>query len=68
LHPAQARSPLPIPVYSLHGFGLGARPPQCRVEKSESCPLMFSITSISPEPGHAMPTRNGDPTIQYAGQ
>ncbi len=66
--PAQARSPLPMPVVSLHGPpGLV---PQCRVANSELRPLMSSMMSISPMLGQLVaPTgRAAAPSIQNAGQ
>src|SRR6185369_4572165 len=66
--PEQARSPLPMPVVSLHsppGFV-----PQWRVANSELRPLMSSMMSISPMLGQLLaPTgRAAAPSIQNAGQ
>src|SRR6266702_1578402 len=42
--------------------------PQCSVPNSELRPLMSSMMSTSPEPGHGMLIRIGEPNIQKAGQ
>jgi hypothetical protein len=66
--PGQARSPLPMPVFSLQGPP-GAVP-QWSVPNTELRPLMSSITSISPMLGQlAAPTgRAAAPIDQNAGQ
>src|SRR4030095_13866639 len=66
--PEQARSPLPMPVVSLHSPpGLV---PQWSVANSELRPLMSSRMSISPMLGQLVaPTgRAAAPSIQKAGQ
>src|SRR3954470_1966021 len=67
--PPQARSPLPMPVVSLHGPP-DAVLPQWRVPNSELRPLMSSMMSISPMLGQFVaPTgRAAAPSIQNAGQ
>ncbi len=67
-HPEQGRSPLPMPVFSLHGPP--GVVPQCSVTNSELRPLMSSMTSISPMLGQLVaPTgRAAAPIDQNAGQ
>src|ERR1700753_4017737 len=55
-----------MPVVSLHGPP--GSTPQCRVPNTELRELMSSRMSTSPLPGHAVPVRRVEPSIQKAGQ